>query len=137
MNYEIPIMLEKSSTMRFRNSNPASIHFIDPEDSNYYQHYIKASSVQIETTLNPGGILLQNAPFPRSFYSECEHTPEAVVRFPTLSSAVLNILNHHMAQRNSNLVNTQWEGLKKLRELRSNGTLRSVGSFLRCLPELR
>ncbi|EYB99906.1 hypothetical protein Y032_0119g833 [Ancylostoma ceylanicum] len=49
---------------------------------------------------------------------------EAEVKFRTLASGVLNILNENRKARKSNLTKEQWQGFRGIRELTSNGEIR-------------
>uniref|UniRef100_A0A7I4YFD5 Reverse transcriptase domain-containing protein n=1 Tax=Haemonchus contortus TaxID=6289 RepID=A0A7I4YFD5_HAECO len=79
---------------------------------------------QESQTPNPNRNLITSVPFPRNFYKEPPPVPEADVKFKILSAGVLTVLNQNRRLRSSNLTYKQRQGLKELRELRSNGTLR-------------
>ena len=73
---------------------------------------------------HPLGRTLPPVPFPRTFYSEPSPVPEADIKFRTLSSGVLSVLNRFRRVRNNNLTREQWQGFREIRQLSCNGAIR-------------
>ncbi|XGW35820.1 hypothetical protein V3C99_019196 [Haemonchus contortus] len=89
-----------------------------------FRDLLRSKSRHDHELLTINSDLIASVPFPRNFYKEPSPVPEADVKFKILSSGVLTVLNRNRRLQNTNLTCKQRQGLRELRELRSNGTLR-------------